>query len=189
MAGGSVVFAVPSWGGGQASRLCCVVFSSLTIVGLFFLQSLIPSFLKQGWAVSPLLSSLRSSLNPLCTHFHLREVLLANGILLSWIGSQPAKIGVPLVCSCLLWLHFFNTYRVSWALDWTLGHFEDDFFYFLSSGGKWPILSSQWEKSHFNLLSLLDGAANCWRERGRKNASAQRHVRLLLVLGTLFMNL
>lgn len=48
MAGGSVVFAVPSWGGGQASRLCCVVFSSLTIVGLFFLQSLIPSFLKQG---------------------------------------------------------------------------------------------------------------------------------------------
>lgn len=64
-----------------------------------------------------MLSSLRSSLNPLCTHLHLREVLLANYILLSWIGSQPAKIGGPSDLFLSALTSFFNTYRVSWALD------------------------------------------------------------------------
>lgn len=44
---GGAVFAVPSRGGGQASRLRRVVFSSVIIVGLFFLLSLIPSFVKR----------------------------------------------------------------------------------------------------------------------------------------------
>lgn len=29
------------------------------------------------------------------------------------------------------------------------------------------LLSHLGEKSHFNLLSLLDGVANCWKERAR----------------------
>lgn len=47
-----MVYAVPSWGGGQASRLRCVVFSPMTFVGLFSLLSLIPSFVKQGARMS-----------------------------------------------------------------------------------------------------------------------------------------